>query len=219
RGIGAAVAKRFAAEGATVILLARTLAALEEIDDEIRSSGGHAVLAPLDLNDQDKIDQMGMGLYQRFGKLDILVGNAGYLGDLTPLSHLEPKIWERVMRVNVTANWRLIRILEPVLKQAEAPRAIFTTSGVTLSVHPYWGAYASSKAALEAMVQTWAGETVKTELRVNLVDPGAVRTRMRALAFPGEDPNTLPTPESITETFVQLAEPACIRHGEVVRAY
>lgn len=223
RGIGAAVAKRFAAEGAHVILTARTTGGLEEIDDSIRTiakqgGGGQATLVPLDLLDGEKIDQLGVAIAQRFGRLDVLVGNAGRLGALTPMSHIDPAQWDRTMGVNLTANWRLIRILEPVLRLSPAGRAIFVTSGIAHGVHPYWGAYAISKAALEAMVKTWAGELTKTNLRVNLLDPGIVRTRLRAEAYPGEDPQTLKPPEEVTETFVQLAMASDTRHGEIIRA-
>ena len=219
RGIGAAVAKRFAAEGAQVILLARTQASLEEVDDEIRAAGGQATLVPLDLRDPDKIDQMGLALYQRFGKLDILVGNAGVLGGLSPVGHFALKDWNEVMAVNLTANWRLIRSFDALLRQSDAGRAIFTTSGVAHGITPYWGAYAASKAALETMVQTWASEVGRlTNLRANLVDPGVVATRMRVEAFPGENPGTLAQPESVTGLFVDLAAADCTRNGEIVRA-
>lgn len=219
RGIGRAVAKRFAEEGATVIAVARTQGALEELDDEIRALGGtNAVLVAEDLADHAKIDQMGLAVYQRFGKLDILVGNAAMLGTLSPVGHVKPDEWDRVMAVNVTANYRLIRAFDPLLRQAEAGRAIFVTSGVASGVFPYWGAYATSKAALEMMVKVYAGEVAKTALRVNLFDPGEVRTRMRAQAFPGENPDGLRPPDSLTDAFVELALPSCARHGEVIRA-
>jgi len=219
RGIGAAIARRYAKEGAQVVLVARTQGALEEIDDEIRADGAAAaILSPMDLTDYAKIDQMGGAIYERFGRLDILVGNAAILGGLTPVGHYDPKIWQRVIDVNLTANYRLIRSFDPLLRQSDAGRAIFVTSGVAEGVHPYWGAYAASKAGLEAMVRTYAGEVTKTPIRVNLVDPGASRTAMRAEAYPGEDPRTLPEPESIMDTFVDLALPSWRRHGEVVRA-
>ncbi len=219
RGIGAAVARRYAAEGAHVVLIARTVGALEEIDDAVRAAGSSATLVPLDLRELDRIDAIGPALYERFGKLDILVGNAGLLGTLGPLAHHDAKLWDDVMQVNVTANWRLIRTLEPLLRQSESGRAIFVTSGAAHKVQPYWGAYATSKAALEAMVRTWAAELAKTSVRVNLLSPGAVRTSMRADAFPGEDPASLRPPEAITDSFVDLGSPACSRHGEVVSAY
>jgi NAD(P)-dependent dehydrogenase (short-subunit alcohol dehydrogenase family) len=217
RGIGAAVAMRFAAEGAHVILVARTVGGLEEVDDAVRAAGGNATLVPLDLADHDRIDPLGPHLLQRFGRLDILVGNAGMLGDLTPLAHLDARRWNQVLAVNVTANWRLIRTLEPLLRLSDAGRAIFVTSGAANLALAYWGAYAASKAALEALVRTWAAELIKTKLRVNLVNPGPIRTAMRAQAFPGEDPAGLRAPEAITDAFVELAAPECTRHGEVVR--
>lgn len=220
RGIGAAVARRFAAEGAQVVLLARTQGALEDVDDQIRRSGGQATLVPLDLRDGDAIDQMGAALYQRFGRLDILVGNAGVLGGLSPVGHFALPDWSEVMAVNVTANWRLIRSFDALMRQSDAGRAIFVTSGVAKAITPYWGAYAASKAALETLAQTWAAEVAATTpLKINLVDPGIVRTRLRAEAFPGEDPLLHPAPDAITDIFVDLAAPDCQRTGETVRAY
>ncbi|HEX2114480.1 MAG TPA: SDR family NAD(P)-dependent oxidoreductase [Alphaproteobacteria bacterium] len=219
RGIGAAVARRFATEGAHVVLIARTVGGLEELDDAIKSAGGSATLVPLDLRDLDRIDPLGPALYERFGKLDILVGNAGLLGTLGPLSHHDAKLWNEVMAVNVTANWRLIRTLEPLLRRAEAGRAIFVTSGAAQKAQAFWGAYATSKAALDAMVRTWAAELASTKVRVNLLSPGPIRTAMRADAFPGEDPSTLRPPEAVTDAFVELALPTCTRNGEVVTPY
>ena len=216
RGIGRAVATRFAAEGAQVVAVARTQGALEELDDEIKAAGGTCILVPEDLTDFDKIDQMGAALFQRFGRLDILVGNAGLLGTLGPLHQSKPQEWDKVMAVNVTANMRLIRSFDPLLRASPSGRAMFVTSGVGAT--PFWGAYATSKAALETMVKVYAGEVAKTNIRVNLVDPGVVRTSMRAKAFPGEKPETLAPPEAITDTFVELASAECRRHGEIVRA-
>jgi NAD(P)-dependent dehydrogenase (short-subunit alcohol dehydrogenase family) len=226
RGIGAAVAKRFAAEGAHVILTARTTGALEEVDDAIRAAAKESgspppqvTLVPADLLDFDKIDQIGAAIAQRFGRLDVLVGNAGRLGILSPMSHIDPPVWDRTLALNLTANWRLIRICEPLLKLSPAGRAIFVTSGAADGAHPYWGAYAVSKAALDAMVKTWAGELNKTKVRVNLVNPGPTRTRMRAEAYPGEDPMRLRPPEAVTDTFVQLASAEEARHGEIVSIF
>ena len=220
RGIGAAVARRFAAEGARLVLIARTVGGLEELDDQIREAGGPgATLVPLDLRESDAIDRLGASLYERFGHLDILVGNAAVLGTLSPLGHIEPAAWAEVMDINLTANWRLIRSLDPLLRRSQAGRAIFVSSGAAAAPHAYWGAYAASKAGLEMLVKTYAAELAKTEVRANLIDPGAVRTAMRAKAFPGEDPQSLPAPEEITERFVELAEARCARNGEVVRAY
>lgn len=219
RGIGAAVAKRFAAEGAHVIAVARTVGALEELDDAIKAEGGSATLVPLDLRDLERIDPLGPHLHQRFGKLDILVANAAMLGTLGPLAHQEPKEWEQAFKLNVSANWRLIRTLEPLLKLSDAGRALFVSSSAARSATPFWGAYCTTKAALEAMARVWANELTKSAVKVNLVDPGATRTAMRANAFPGEDPTSLPAPEEITDVFVDLASPACTTSGETVRAY
>lgn len=206
RGIGSAVALRFAREGAHVILCARDVKGLESTDDAIRAANGSATLVQLDLMDSQKIELMAAHIRERFGKLDILVGNAALLSDLTPLAHAAVEDWDKLMQVNVTANWHLIRCLDLLFKQSDAPRAMFVTSGVTKRAAAYWGAYAVSKAALESMVNIYAAENEKTPLRVNLIDPGAVRTRMRAKAFPGEDPMTLPTPDTVTDVFVTLAK-------------
>jgi len=218
RGIGAAVARRYAAEGAHVVLVARTVGGLEETDDAIRAAGGGATLVPLDLAEGIKIDELGARLFERFGKLDILVGNAGMIGVLTPLTHMDPQVWEKVVAINLTANWRLLRSMDPLLRRSDAGRAIFVTSGAARGVFPFWGAYATTKAALEMLVRTYAAEVAEFGLRANIVDPGVVRTAMRAQAFPGEDPMTLPPPEAITEIFVTLAEPSCRRNGQVVQA-
>ena len=218
RGLGAAIAKRFAGEGSHVVLVARTVGGLEEVDDAIRAAGGAATLVPLDLTEFDRIDEMGAALARRFGRIDVLVGNAGILGTLSPMGHIETQVWDRVIAVNLTANWRLIRSFDPLLRASDSGRAIFVTSGAAGGAHPYWGAYAVSKAALEAMVKTWAGEVTKTPVKVNLVDPGALRTSMRAEAYPGEDPETVRPAGEITDTFVELAEAASTRHGEIVQA-
>jgi len=217
RGIGFAVAKRFASEGAHVVATARTVGGLEELDDAVKAQGGTLTLAPLDLMDLDQIDVLGASLFQRFQKLDILVGNAGSLGRLTPMAHADPKEWERVFRLNVHANQRLIRSFDPVLRQSDAGRAVFVTSGAAAGTKPFWAAYGASKAALDALVKTYAEETRKTNLRVNLISPGPVATQMRAAAYPGEDPATLTQPDDLTGLFVDLAEPACTRHGEILR--
>lgn len=219
RGIGRAVAKHFAEQGAHVVALARTQGALEELDDEIRGSGGACTLVPLDLRQADDIDRMGFALYQKFGRLDVLVGAAGILGTLSPVSHLAPKDWDEVMAVNLTANWRLMRSFDSLMRQSDAGRAIFVTSGAANHASPYWGAYAASKAGLETLARSWAAEVGRTTpLRVNLVDPGIVRTRMRAQAFPGEDPLKHKPPEAVTAVFLDLASPGCIVNGEIVEA-
>lgn len=222
RGIGAAVAKRFAAEGAHVVLVARTRGGLEDLDDEIRAACGEdsqATLLELDLRNFDQVDMLGPSIAQRFGRLDIVVGNAGLLGELAPMSHIRSEVWHETIDVNLNANWHLIRTTDPLLRAAPAGRAVFVTSGAAHGERPYWGAYAASKAALEMMVTSWAAETEQTDMKINLLDPGAVRTRMRRAAYPGEDPMGNKPPEAVTDLFVELCAPDCTRHGEVVRAY
>lgn len=222
RGIGAAVARRFAAEGARLILIARTRGGLEEIDDEIRAARGEdaaPTLVELDLANPDDIDGFAAAFAERFGRLDILVGNAGLLGTMTPMHQIDPAEWDQVLAVNLTANWRLIRAFDPPLRASDAGRAIFVSSGAAHGARAYWGSYAVTKAALEMMVLSWAAENRQSNMRINLIDPGATRTGMRAAAFPGEDPATLKTPDDVAGYFVDLADPACTRHGEVVRGY
>jgi len=217
RGIGEAVARRFAAEGAHVVALGRTVGALEELDDTIRAAGGTASLVTLDLRDFDKIDQLGAALYQRFGKLDVLAGNAGVLGTLSPTGHIMPKTWGEVMDVNLTANWRLIRSLDPLLRRSESGRVVFTTCAAARAAEPYWGAYAASKAALETMARIYASEVAATNVKVNLVDPGIVRTKLRLQGFPGEERSRLAAPDEVTDLFVTLAAADCPHHGETLR--
>lgn len=218
RGIGAAVAQRFAAEGAHVILTARTVGGLEAVDDAIQAAGGApATLVPLDLRQMDSIDALGASIFERFGRLDILIGNAGLLGGLSPLAHASPSEVEDVFTVNTLANYRLIRSCDPLLRLASSGRVVMVTSGATVGAHAYWGPYAASKAALEHLTLTYAAEMKTTNVRVNLLDPGAVATRMRATAFPLEDAATLPTPDSITETFLRLCLPDA-PHGRRVNA-
>lgn len=205
RGIGAAVAKRYAAEGAQVILTARTVGGLEEVDDAIRAAGGFpATLVPLDLRQHDMIDHLGASIFERFGTLDILVGNAAMLGSLSPVSHAAPNEVEDVFKVNTLANYRLLRACDPLLRRSDAGRVIMLTSGAAKAAIAYWGPYAASKAALEHLTFTYAAEVRSTTIRVNVVDPGVVATKMRAQAFPGEDPETLPKPEEITDIFMRL---------------
>ena len=218
RGIGAAVAEHYAREGAHLLLTARTVGGLEEVDDKIRAAGGTATLVPLDLRDFIKIDELAAAVYERFKKLDVLVGNAAEFGTFSPLGHIDPKLWNEIVDLNLTANWRLIRAMDPLLRAAPHGRAIFVTSGIARSPRAYWGPYAVSKAGLEVLVKTYAAEVATTNVRANLIGPGVVRTRLRARVFPGEDPVTLPPPESVTEAFVQLALDACERNGEIVNA-
>jgi NAD(P)-dependent dehydrogenase (short-subunit alcohol dehydrogenase family) len=218
RGIGAVVAKAFAREGAHVILLARTIGGLEEVDDAIQAEGGHATLLPLDLAKPEQIAAIGPTIAERFRRLDILAANAGILGTLSPVAMSDPKIWESVMKINVLANYHLIRTLDPLLRGSDAGRAIFVTSGAARMHMPFWSAYAASKAALEAMVKTYAAEVAYSPLKVNILNPGVVRTAMRAEAFPGEDPLTLKAPESIVESFIELASPQFSKTGKTVEA-
>lgn len=216
RGIGAAVARRFAEEGAELILVARTVGGLEETDDAVRQAGSRATLVPLDLADFPAIDRLGQAIYERHGRLDILVGNAAQLGLLQPIQQIRPEEWQQVIDLNLTANWRLIRSMHPLLQQSPAGRAIFVSSGVSTAPRAYWGTYAVSKAALDMVAGIYAAETRRGTIRVNILDPGVVRTRMRARAFPGEDPMTLRTPAEITDAFVELGSAECQRHGERV---
>jgi NAD(P)-dependent dehydrogenase (short-subunit alcohol dehydrogenase family) len=218
RGLGAAIAKRFAAEGAELILLARTSGGLEEVDDAVREARGHATLVPLDITDFAALDRLGAAIYERHKRLDILVANAAMLGTLSPLAHIDPKEWQKVIDVNLTANWRLIRSLDPLLRASAAGRAIFVTASTGRTPRAYWGTYAVTKAALEQLADIYAQETEITPVKVNLVDPGKLRTRMRAQAYPGEKPETQPLPETATDIFVELAEASCQRHGERIAA-
>jgi NAD(P)-dependent dehydrogenase (short-subunit alcohol dehydrogenase family) len=216
RGIGRAAALAFAEAGAHVVAIARTQGALEELDDAIRARGAErATLVPLDLNDFAALDRLGAALNQRWGKLDVLFGNAGVLGDLMPLGHVDPKAWDTVMAVNVTANWRLIRSLDPLLRASDAGRALFVSSGAAHKALAYWGPYSVSKAAVEALARTYAAETESTPVRVMLVNPGPLRTRMRASAMPGEDPKTLRTPEELAPHLVRLASPEWSETGKL----
>ncbi|HEV2300709.1 MAG TPA: SDR family NAD(P)-dependent oxidoreductase [Stellaceae bacterium] len=218
RGIGAAVALRFAGEGAHLVLAARTPGALEEVDDTVRKAGGSATLVPVDLADQAKIDDIAAALFERWGRLDILVGNAAEAGDFSPLGHIDPEVWRQILDLDLTANWRLIRAMDPLLRRAPAGRAIFVTCAGARRPLAYGGAYAVAKAGLEALVRIYAQEIASTSVRANLVDPGVTRTRLRARGFPGEDPTTLKAPEDATEPFLALALPDCTRNGELVLA-
>ncbi len=217
RGIGRAVALAYAREGAHVIALARSAGALEDLDDEIKDLGGKATLLRLNLSQGEKIDALGPTILERFGQLDILVGNAGILGPLSPLGHVSERDWNEVLEINLSANWRLIRTADPLLRRSDAGRAIFLTSGAAKNCRAYWGPYSVSKAGLEALVKTYAAEVNDSDVRVNLVNPGPVATAMRAKAMPGEDPATLPKPEDLAEIFVQLALPECARNGEIIQ--
>ncbi|MGA0314075.1 MAG: SDR family NAD(P)-dependent oxidoreductase [Alphaproteobacteria bacterium] len=215
RGIGAAISKRYAAEGAHVILTARTTAALEEVYDEILALGTStsATILPMDLGNRDEVDQLGSAISQRFGRLDIFVANAAQLGELTPVTQVTPEIWDKIIDINLSAQWRMIRTLEIPLLSSPAGRAIFLTSGVS-GGRGYWGPYAVSKTALEALARTWADEVSHTNLRINLINPGAVRTSMRAEAYPGEDPSTVLAPSQISDIFVKLGSSDFKGNGE-----
>ena len=208
RGIGRACALSLAVAGAHVIAVGRTQGALEELDDEIlAATGARATLVPLDLSHGDSADGLGRAIYDRWGKLDILVHAAGILGELTPVAHLEPKMWDRTIALNLTASYRLIRSLEPLFKRAPAARAIFLTSGLATKPRAFWGVYAATKAGLEALVSCWADELEQSQVRSVLLNPGPMRTKMRAQAYPGEDPMSLPDPAEIGPLAVELARP------------
>ena len=215
RGIGYAAARALARAGAHVVAVARTQAGLEELDDEIRKHGGSATLVPLNLSDSDGIARLGAALHERHGKLDILLGNAGLAGPSSPLGHIDLKPWNEVIAVNVTANFQLIRCMEPLLKKSDAGRAVFVTSAAASKASAYLGPYAASKAALETLARAWAQETSATSIRVNLFDPGPIRTRMRATVFPGEDPMTLDTPEQAAEFIVPMCAPDWTETGKL----
>ncbi|MEO0413104.1 MAG: SDR family NAD(P)-dependent oxidoreductase [Pseudomonadota bacterium] len=217
RGIGAACAKALAARGAHVVLLAKTAGALEDVDDEIQAAGGHpATLVPLDLQDMEGIDRLGAALHERYGKLDILVAAAGVLGDLTPLTHMAPKQWDGEIAVNLSANWRLLRSFDPLLRAAPAGRAVFFSSGAARNPKPYWGAYAVAKAGLETLVEIYAAEVQNVSaIKANLINPGPMRTDMRAGAMPGEDPMSLPHPDQITPLLEKLVDPELDETGKL----
>src|SRR6202049_2150965 len=215
RGIGYATARALARAAAHMWAVARTQGGLEELDDEIREDGGSATLVPLNLTDYDGIARLGAALHERHAKLDILVGNAGVAGPSSPLGHIELKPWNDVMAINVSANFQLIRCMEPLLKQSDAGRAVFVTSAASHNATAYVGPYAASKAALETLARAWAQETASTPIRVNLFSPGPIRTRMRATVFPGEDPMTLDTPEQAAAFIVPMCAPDWTETGKL----
>jgi len=208
RGIGYQAAKEAARRGAHVIAVARTVGGLEDLDDEIQAAGGSATLVPLDLKDGEGIDRLGAAIHERWGRLDGLISNAAVLGVITPVPHLAQKEFDQAFAVNVTANYRLIRSLDPLLRQSEAGRAVFVSSSSARSARAFWGLYAATKAALEALIKSYAAEVANSPLRVNAFYPGAVRTAMRAKAVPGEDPETLPHPEVVAPKLVDMVTPA-----------
>lgn len=217
RGIGYFTALALAKQGAHVIAVARTTGGLEELDDAIQAAGGSATLVPMDVTDMPAIDRLGGAINDRWGKLDILVANAGVLGTISPVAHVEAKVFDKVMAVNVTATWRIIRSVEPLLVKSDAGRALILSSAVAHSARAFWGPYAASKAAVETLARVWAAEMEKTPLRINSIDPGATRTAMRAQAMPGENPETLPHPSEVAEKLVPLCGPDCIETGKLFR--
>ena len=216
RGIGQATALALAEAGAHIIAVGRTQGALEELDDAIIKAGSTATLVPLDLKDGPGIDRLGGAIYERFGKLDIFIGNAGVLGPMTPLAQVEPKEWDDAIAVNLTANWRLVRSLDPLLRLSDAGRAVLVSSGAAYKARAFWGTYAVTKAGLELLGRTWAAEVANiSALRVNLLNPAPTRTRMRAKAFPGEDPETLPTPEEVAASILEMCLPSFDVTGKI----
>jgi len=215
RGIGAALALHLAQAGAHIVAVARTVGGLEELDDKIKAAGSTATLVPLDVKDSDGIARLALALNERYGRLDVLVGNAGVLGPLSPLGHVEPKDWDNIFAVNVTANWQLIRTMDPLLKRADAGRVVFITSGLSWMARAYTGPYAASKAALEALARVYAAECASTNVRINLFGPGPTRTRMYASGWPGADMDALPTPEQVAKAIVPLCLPDCAENGRL----
>src|SRR5215471_16486476 len=215
RGIGHATALALARAGAHVVAVARTVGGLEELDDAIRALGGSATLVPLDVRDDAGLGRLATAISERYGRLDVLIGNAGIGGPSSPLTHVEPKAWDDVMAINVTANWQLIRHFEPLLRASDAGRAVFITSGAAHNARAYRGPYGVSKAALEALARTFAAETASTNIRVNLFNPGPTRTGLRAAVMPGEDPMTLPPVEDVAEKIVALTLPSMTETGKL----
>jgi len=217
RGLGEAAALALAKAGAHVIGIARTQGGLEALEEKITQAGGACTMVPFDLGELDRIDDLGAVIFEKFERLDILVGNAGTLGPLSPLGHIKVDEWNKVMDLNLNANWRLIRIFDPLLQRSEAGRALFVTSGAASANLAYWGPYATSKAALETLVKTYASEIATTKMRVNLLDPGVVRTGLRMRAFPGEDPETLANPHELGDLFVTLCSADFDKNGEIIK--
>jgi NAD(P)-dependent dehydrogenase (short-subunit alcohol dehydrogenase family) len=215
RGIGYFTALELARRGAHVVACARTVGGLEELDDAIKAEGGSATLVPFDLADMAAIDALGGAIFERWGKLDILVANAGLLGVISPIGHVEGKVFEKVMTVNVTATWRLIRSVDPLMQKSDQGRALILTSSLAHKCKPFWGPYSASKAAVEALARTWAAESERLPLKINSVDPGGVRTAMRAQAYPGEDPATLPHPSEVAKVIAELTGPDVTETGKL----
>lgn len=219
RGLGYAIARCLASEGAHIVAIARTVGGLEELHDAIKAEGGAATLVPVDLKDFEAIDRLGAALYERFGKVDVVVGNAGSLGAITPVAHMKPSVFDDVFAINVTANYRLIRSMDPLLRQSKHGRSVFVTaSDLAATPRAFWGPYAASKAALEAMVKSYAAEMAKTNVRANLFDPGPVRTALRGKAIPGENQAALPSPADVAPQILPLCQPDFGQSGVIVRA-
>ena len=215
RGIGYHCALTLAEAGAHVIALARTVGGLEELDDDIQAKGGSATLVPLDLLDFEAIDRLGASIHERWGKLDILVANAGMLGDLSPLEHIEPKSFEKTLALNVTANWRLIGSTSQLLRAADRPRVVFMTADAPDNCKPFWAAYSSTQAALQVLAKTWAAECQKTPMRINLLNPGPMRTAMHAQAMPGAEPENIPHPSEIGTSLMRLVSSELDENGQI----
>lgn len=218
RGLGRAVAIAAAAAGAEIIITGRTIGALEEVDDEIKASGSSATIVELDMKDTAAMPRLAAAIAERWGRLDGFVANAAMLAALTPIGHLTPEAWDESVAVNLTGQWHMIRAFDPLLRAAPAGRAVLVTSGAAVGSRPFWGPYAATKAGLEALGRSWAGESEQTNLRINMINPGGTATKMRASAFPGEDPATLPQPEDIAPAFLMLLADDCPYHGELLEA-
>lgn len=218
RGLGRAVAIAAAAAGAEIIITGRTIGALEEVDDEIKASGSSATIVELDMKDTAAMPRLAAAIAERWGRLDGFVANAAMLAALTPIGHLTPEAWDESVAVNLTGQWHMIRAFDPLLRAAPAGRAVLVTSGAAVGSRPFWGPYAATKAGLEALGRSWAGESEQTNLRINMINPGGTATKMRASAFPGEDPATLPQPEDIAPAFLTLLADDCPHHGELLEA-
>jgi len=217
RGLGRATALELAKTGLHVIITGRNIGALEELDDEIKALGASATILKLDMRNGDLIDQLGPNLYERWGRIDVFVANAALLGPLSPLGHITASTWDDVININLNANWRMLRTLDPLLQRSDAGRVVFVSSGAASGRNAYWGPCAGCKAGLEALALTCAAEVVNTKVRSNIVNPGAMATAIRAKAFPGEDATALPTPSDVAPMVVELTRPDCTRHDEVVR--
>lgn len=218
RGIGRSVAIAAAKEGAELLITGRTTGALEEVDDEINEAGGSAVIIEMDQTDLEAIPSLASAIASRWGRLDGFVANAGQLGQLSPMPHQDTETWDRTLLVNLTSQFHMIKAFDPLLRASDAGRAVLVSSGAAVGVRPFWGAYAVSKAGLEAMGRAWAGESEQTNMKINMIDPGGTRTAMRAAAFPGEDPATLPTGDDIAPAFITLLSEECPYHGALVKA-